>query len=87
MQDLTPAKDDLEPIEIAPTEVIRELQLARLRWSLKHAYENVPHYRQAFDASGVKPDDLRSLGDLANFPLTSKADLRSNYPFGLFAVP
>jgi phenylacetate-CoA ligase len=87
MQDLTPARHELEPIEVAPAEVIRELQLTRLRWSLKHAYENVPHYRRAFDAKGVKPGDLSSLDDLAYFPLTSKADLRSNYPFGLFAVP
>jgi phenylacetate-CoA ligase len=87
MQDLTPARHELEPIEVAPAEVIRELQLTRLRWSLKHAYENVPHYRRTFDAKGVKPGDLSSLDDLAYFPLTSKADLRSNYPFGLFAVP
>ncbi|MGD9802997.1 MAG: phenylacetate--CoA ligase PaaK [Hyphomicrobiaceae bacterium] len=87
MENLTPPKFELDPIEVAPLEVIRSLQLHRLRWTLKHAYENVPHYRQAFDAKGVKPDDLRSLDDLRHFPLTAKADLRANYPFGMFAVP
>ncbi len=66
---------------------LRELQLRRLRWSLRHAYDNVAHYRAAFDAAGVHPDDLASLADLARFPLTSKAELRQNYPFGMFAVP
>ena len=59
----------------------------RLQWTLRHAYENVPHYRAAFDAAGVHPDDCRELADLAKFPTTSKADLRENYPFGMFAVP
>jgi phenylacetate-CoA ligase len=68
-------------------EELRALQLRRLSWSLHHAYDNVAHYRQAFDAAGVHPDDLRSLADLARFPLTAKADLRQNYPFGMFAVP
>jgi phenylacetate-CoA ligase len=63
------------------------LQLERLRWTLRHAYENVPHYRRAFDAAGVHPDDCRALADLARFPTTSKAELRDNYPFGMFAVP
>jgi phenylacetate-CoA ligase len=87
VQDLTPQRFELEPIETAPREVIAELQLHRLKWSLRHAYENVPHYRRAFDAKGVKPDDLQTLADLARFPTTSKADLRANYPFGMFAVP
>ncbi len=87
MQNLTPQKFELEPIEIAPVDVIRELQLQRLRWSLRHAYENVPHYRASFDKAGVKPDDLRSLSDLSRFPFTTKADLRDNYPFAMFAVP
>jgi phenylacetate-CoA ligase len=86
MQVLTPERFELDPIEIAPVEVIRGLQLHRLKWSLKHAYENVAHYRQAFDAAGVKPEDLRSLDDLRLFPFTAKADLRANYPFGMFAV-
>jgi phenylacetate-CoA ligase len=72
--------------EIEP-EALRELQLRRLRWTLRHAYDNVGHYRQAFDAAGVRPDDLTELADLARFPLTTKADLRDNYPFGMFAVP
>ncbi len=66
---------------------LRALQLERLRWSLTHAYENAPHYRQAFDAAGLKPSDLSSLDDLAKFPFTTKADLRANYPFGFFATP
>ena len=78
---------ELEPIERASTDELRALQLDRLRWSLRHAYLNVPHYRAAFDAAGVRPDDCKDLADLARFPLTSKADLRENYPFGLFAVP
>jgi phenylacetate-CoA ligase len=75
-----------ESLAIGP-DALRELQLRRLRWSLRHAYDNVEHYRQAFDAAGVRPDDLTELGDLARFPYTTKADLRDNYPFGMFAVP
>jgi phenylacetate-CoA ligase len=82
-----PAPGDLEPIETASRDELQALQLQRLRWSLRHAYDNVPHYRAAFDAKGVHPDDLRSLADLSKFPFTTKADLRANYPFGLFAVP
>jgi phenylacetate-CoA ligase len=66
---------------------LRATQLARLQWTLRHAYDNVSHYRRSFDAAGVHPDDCRELGDLARFPTTSKADLRDNYPFGMFAVP
>ena len=82
-----PAPGDLEPIETASRDELQALQLQRLQWSLQHAYENVPHYRQAFDAKGVHPSDCRSLADLAKFPFTTKHDLRANYPFGLFAVP
>jgi phenylacetate-CoA ligase len=82
-----PATRDLDPIERASRDEIEALQLERLRWTLGHAYENVAHYRQAFDAAGVKPQDLTSLADLANFPFTTKQDLRANYPFGMFAVP
>jgi len=77
----------LEPVESFPREKIRSLQLERLRWSLKHAYDNVEHYRRKFDAAGVKPEDCRQLEDLARFPFTTKADLRETYPFGMFAVP
>ena len=79
--------DGLEAIETASRDELAALQLSRLRWSLRHAYENVPHYRTAFEAAGVHPDELRELADLARFPFTSKADLRDNYPFGMFAVP
>jgi phenylacetate-CoA ligase len=77
----------LEPIERASREELRALQLERLRWSLDHAYRNVPRYREKFDAAGVKPADCRGLDDLARFPFTAKADLRESYPFGMFAVP
>jgi len=76
--------DRLPELEVAE---LRELQLRRLRWSLRHAYDNVAHYRAAFDSAGVHPDQLTSLADLARFPFTSKAELRQNYPFGMFAVP
>ncbi|MBI2752164.1 MAG: phenylacetate--CoA ligase [Betaproteobacteria bacterium] len=77
----------LDPIEKAPLRELQALQLERLKWSLRHAYENVAQYRRKFDATGVKPDDLKSLADLAKFPYTTKADLRETYPFGMFAVP
>ena len=77
----------LEPIEKAPLADLKKLQLQRLRWTLQHAYDNVPHYRRKFDAAGVKPEDCRSLADLAGFPFTTKSDLRETYPFGMFAVP
>ncbi len=87
MLDLTPRREDLDPIEIASRDEITALQLERLRWSLTHAYENVPFYRHAFDSAGVHPADLTDLSDLARFPFTVKQDLRDNYPFGMFAVP
>ncbi|MEP6020529.1 MAG: phenylacetate--CoA ligase PaaK [Paracoccaceae bacterium] len=87
MKDLSPKPSDLDPIETASIDEIRALQLKRLKWSLSHAYENVPMYRERFDAAGVHPDDLQDLSDLARFPFTYKDDLRNNYPFGLFAVP
>jgi phenylacetate-CoA ligase len=87
MQDLSPRPGDLEGIETASVDELRALQTERLRWSVRHAYENVAHYRAAFDARGVHPDDVRELSDLARLPLTGKADLRENYPFGMFAVP
>ena len=87
MEDRTPRREDLDPIEIASRDEIAALQLARLKTTLAHAYANVPHYRAAFDAAGVHPDDLNDLSDLARFPFTVKSDLRNNYPFGMFAVP
>ncbi len=87
MKDLTPRKEDLDPIEIASRDEISALQLDRMKWSLKHAYDNVPFYKQKFDEAGVHPDDLKTLSDLAKFPFTVKQDLRDNYPFGMFAVP
>jgi phenylacetate-CoA ligase len=78
---------DLEPIERASLDELRAVQLGRLKTSLRHAYDNVPHYRQSFEGAGVHPDDLRDLSDLSRFPFTMKRDLRENYPFGMFAVP
>jgi phenylacetate-CoA ligase len=82
-----PQPGDLEPIERASRDELQALQLARLKQTLRHAYENVAHYRRSFDEAGVHPDDLTSLADLAKFPFTTKKTLRDNYPFGLFAVP
>jgi phenylacetate-CoA ligase len=81
------AYDQLEPIEKASRDELGALQLARLKSALLHAYTNVSHYRRKFDAAGVQPGDCRSLEDLAKFPFTTKADLRENYPYGMFAVP
>jgi phenylacetate-CoA ligase len=58
-----------------------------MKWSVRHAYNNVPFYKQKFDSVGVHPDHLVGLEDIKKFPLTTKQDLRDNYPFGLFAVP
>ena len=82
-----PRPGDLEAIETASRDEVSALQLQRLKWSLQHAYDNVPHYRKKFDDKGVHPSDLKTLADIAKFPFTTKSDLRDNYPFGLFAVP
>src|SRR5262249_61801483 len=73
--------------EIASRDEIAALQLRRMKWSLRHAYENVGHYKKSFDAAGVHPEDLKDLSDLRRFPFTAKEDLRANYPYGMFAVP
>jgi phenylacetate-CoA ligase len=77
----------LEAIERCSIGELKKLQLERLQWSLAHAYNNVPRYREKFAAAGMKPADCRALEDLARFPFTTKADLRETYPFGMFAVP
>jgi phenylacetate-CoA ligase len=82
-----PSPGELDPIEKASRDEIAALQLERLKWSLQHAYDNVPHYKKKFDAHGVHPSDLKTLADLAKFPFTTKSDLRDNYPFKMFAVP
>ncbi len=79
--------EGLEPIERASADELRSLQLARLKWSVRHAYDHVEHYRRSFAACGAHPDELKSLEDLAKFPFLRKQDFRDNYPFGLFAVP
>jgi phenylacetate-CoA ligase len=87
MLDFASRTGGLDPIETAPRDEIGSLQLKRLRQTLRHAYDNVPHYRAKFAAAGVDPDDCRSLEDLARFPFTTKTDLRDTYPFGMVAVP
>ena len=82
-----PQPGELEAIETASRDEISALQLERLKWSLRHAYDNVPFHRKAFDDKGVHPDDLKTLADLSKFPFMTKIALRDNYPFGLFAVP
>lgn len=81
------SQSELEAIETASKDELQALQLQRLKTTLQHAYDNVPHYRKSFDDLGIQPSDLNSLSDLSKFPFTSKDDLRSNYPFGMFAVP
>jgi len=83
----SPEPHELEAIETASEDELRSVQLARLRWSLQHAYAHIAHYRRGFDAAGVHPDEVRSLEDLARFPFLLKQDLRDHYPFGMFAVP
>ena len=77
----------LDPMETASIDHLRQHQLERLRWSLNHAYDRVPLYRQRFDQLGVHPQDIKRLEDLAHLPFTTKADLRDHYPYGMFAVP
>jgi len=78
---------DVEPIERASRDELAGLQLERLKWSVRHTYDNVASYRARCEAASVHPDDLRTLDDLSRFPFTTKQDLRDGYPFGLFAVP
>ncbi|MBK1782414.1 phenylacetate--CoA ligase [Advenella sp. WQ 585] len=87
MENLTPRKEDLDPIEIASRDELSALQLQRMQWTLNHAYENSPFYKAHFDKAGVHPSDLKTLSDLAKFPFTQKTDLRDTYPFGMFSVP
>ena len=87
MKDLTPDKKTLDAIEIASIDEIRTLQIKRLKWSLHHAYDNVEMYRERFDAANIHPNDFKSFSDLTKFPFTYKDDLRTQYPFGMFAVP
>ncbi len=77
----------LDAIETASVDELRALQLKRLQATLAHAYANSPVYKAKFDAAGIHPNGCRSLADLSKFPFTTKADLRDNYPFGMFAVP
>ncbi len=85
MRDLTPKKQELEPIEIASIDEIKALQLSRLKWSIDHAYKNVTFYKKKYDEIGIHPSDLKQLEDIKLFPFTTKEDLRKNYPFDMFA--
>ena len=85
MKDLSPKKQDLEPIEIASIDEIKALQLNRLKWSVNHAYNNVEFYKNKYDEIGIHPSDLKHLEDIKLFPFTTKEDLRQNYPFKMFA--
>ena len=87
MQDIAPKREDLDPIERASRDELEALQLNRLKWSIGHAFENSPVYRKKFEDAAVHPADVSSLADLARLPFTRKAELRENYPFGMFAVP
>ena len=87
LPEIEPRPDLADEGERLSLDELRALQLTRLQGTLRHVYESVPHYRNAFDAAGVRPDDCRELADLRRFPLTAKEDLRQNYPFGMFAVP
>ena len=87
MTTATMSREGLHVIENASRDEIAGLQLERMKWSVRHAYENSPFYRKRFDDHGVHPDDLTTLADLAKFPFTVKQDLRATYPFGMFAVP
>jgi phenylacetate-CoA ligase len=84
---LTPRRQDIEPIEVASRDEISALQLKRLKWTLDRVYKNVAYYKRAFDQAGVHPGDMKTLDDLRKFPFTAKSDLRDNYPFGLMAMP
>jgi len=79
--------DSLSSVETASQDELEALQLKRLQWTVKHAYENVPMYKKKFDDAGVHPEDLCTLSDLSKFPYTTKQDLRDNYPFNTFGVP
>ncbi|MDA1238398.1 MAG: phenylacetate--CoA ligase [Proteobacteria bacterium] len=87
MRDLRADPKTLDPIELASRDEISALQLKRMKWSVAHAYQNVPFYKKKFDDAGIHPEDLINLEDIQKFPFTTKQDLRDNYPFGMFAVP
>jgi len=79
--------DRLDPLETASVDQLRATQLERLQWSVQHAYDNVPMYKQRFDEKGVHPSDIKELADISKLPFTYKNDLRDNYPYGMFATP
>lgn len=76
-----------EEMETLPRVGLESIQLRRLQHLVARVYRTVEPYRRKMDAVGVKPDDIKTLADLARLPFTVKQDLRDNYPFGLFTVP
>jgi phenylacetate-CoA ligase len=87
LSQLEPQPAELDHYETASRDELRAWQRERLAWTLRHAFEKVPHYAAKFKAAGLHPSDFKDIDDLARFPFTTKADLRENYPFGMFAVP
>src|SRR3954463_926747 len=87
MTSMTSPQPVMDETERASRDEIIALQSRRMAWTLAHAYDNVVHYKKAFDSKGVHPSDFKQLADLAKFPFTVKTDLRDNYPFNMFAVP
>ena len=87
MSESTTSEIGLHPEERLDRAALEALQLERLQWTVRHAYENVPLYRAKFDEAGDKPEDIQTLADVQKLPFTTKEDLRLNYPFGMFAVP
>ena len=79
--------EKLDHYEQASLDELRAYQLHRIKWSVNHAYQNVPMYRQRLESVGIHPDDIHSLADIAKLPFTTKSDLRDNYPYGMFALP
>jgi phenylacetate-CoA ligase len=73
--------------ECMPREEIGQMQLERLQSTLNRVYRNVAFYKKRFDRLKIGPDEIQSVQDLAQFPLTAKEDLRESYPYGMFALP
>ncbi|MCJ7666024.1 MAG: phenylacetate--CoA ligase, partial [Actinobacteria bacterium] len=76
-----------EKISLMQRDKLKDIQVERLRDTLKHCYNNNRFYKNRFDEAGLDPEKISSLSDLEKFPFTSKEELRENYPFGLFCTP
>ena len=80
-------RSQLDSEELYSRDEIEALQYERLRWTLHHAYNNVPAYKELYDSHGVHPRDFKQLSDLELFPTIDKEFLRAAYPFKALAVP